>query len=122
MFYFNWGSDVIGLHHAGLFNLDPHMCVDCTNEAGTHSKNETLPLTVNIDFNIIVHPSIGLTLLLESIPAVTLDRAIEQDTHTVNYNQKRGKIRQNFDKNHFSPFKPLERKQIRAAPGLQCAG
>lgn len=43
---------------------------------------ETLPLTVNIDFNIIVHPSIGLTLLLESIPAVTLDRAIAQDTHS----------------------------------------
>lgn len=27
LFYFNWGSDVIGLLHAGLFNLDPGMCV-----------------------------------------------------------------------------------------------
>lgn len=26
LFYFNWGSDVIGLLHAGLFNLDPSMC------------------------------------------------------------------------------------------------
>lgn len=29
LFYFNWGSDVIGLLHAGLFNLDPsvRLCV-----------------------------------------------------------------------------------------------
>lgn len=31
LFYFNWGSDVIGLLHAGLFNLDPsvRVCVFC---------------------------------------------------------------------------------------------
>lgn len=27
LFYFNWGSDVIGLLHAGLFNLEPDLCV-----------------------------------------------------------------------------------------------
>lgn len=26
LFYFNWSGDVIGLLHAGLFNLDPGMC------------------------------------------------------------------------------------------------
>lgn len=27
LFYFNWGGDVIGLLHAGLFNFDPAVCV-----------------------------------------------------------------------------------------------
>lgn len=42
---------------------------------------KTLHLTVDVDFIIIVHPSIGLTLLLY-IPALTLDRATAKDTHT----------------------------------------
>lgn len=39
--------------------------------------SETLPLTVNIDFNVIVLSSIGLTLVLEPVPAGTLDMAKE---------------------------------------------
>lgn len=53
---------------------------------------ETLHLTVDIDFIIIiVYPSIGLTLLLY-IPAVTLDMATAQDADTVHFNQKNSKI------------------------------
>lgn len=40
LFYFNWGSDVIGLLHAGLFNLDPGMCV-CLLCAENKRKRKT---------------------------------------------------------------------------------
>lgn len=93
------------------------MGVNCTKEVGTHSKNAgTLPLTVLIDFNIIVHPSIGLTLLPESVPAVTPESGIAQDTHTIHLNQKKRKIRL------FHHSSLWRSKQIRAVPTLRCAG
>lgn len=57
--------------------------------------SQALPLTASIDFNVFVNSFIGLTLLLEPVPADTLDRTIAQDTHTGDFNQKRGKIRLN---------------------------
>lgn len=71
------------------------MCVDCTMQTHTLKMSQTLPLTVRIDFNVFVNSSIGLTLVLEPVPAGTLDRTIAQDTHTGNFSQKRGKIRLN---------------------------
>lgn len=71
------------------------MCVDCTMQTHTLKMSQTLPLTVSIDFNVFVNSFTGLTLLLEPVPAGTLDRTIAQDTHTGNFNQKRGKIRLN---------------------------
>lgn len=69
--------------------------------------SQTLPLTVSIDFDVFVNSSIGLTLVLEPVPAGTLERTIAQDTHTLEIQSEE---RENTAKcRPFSPFMPLKR-------------